>query len=316
MFQGKVTFLLVPPSDNNLKSFESWSVGGKQDNGFFADTVEHCSRLTLEAGHTLFIPSGWIYAIYTWEDTIAFSGNFLHSYAMEKQLQIAHLEEVLHLPARARFPFFTELLWFVLDRYIHCVLGKTFLDLPEEEKRRIRLEKGEAVDPNEEVFKLAAGHASPPEKMHLTVAELNGIKFAVMYLHHLPASKKNVPLLLPDPIGIVKGIRNTVLEHKDDCPDQAVSGKYVLRWGNHNVVKKSRKVGKSEGTGSSKRKSMDPGAMKVLQKRMSGANRRRRVRCKTCPACVGGDCRSCVYCKDMVKYGGPGRMKQTCEKVN
>ena len=23
---------------------------------------------------------------------------------------------------------------------------------------------------------------------------------------------------------------------------------------------------------------------------------------------------SCVYCKDMTKYGGPGRMKQTCEK--
>ena len=44
-------------------------------------------------------------------------------------------------------------------------------------------------------------------------------------------------------------------------------------------------------------------------------NRRRRVRCKTCSACVGGDCRACVYCKDMAKYGGPGRMKQTCERV-
>ena len=26
------------------------------------------------------------------------------------------------------------------------------------------------------------------------------------------------------------------------------------------------------------------------------------------------DCKLCVYCKDMTKYGGPGRMKQTCEK--
>ena len=29
---------------------------------------------------------------------------------------------------------------------------------------------------------------------------------------------------------------------------------------------------------------------------------------------MGGDCKLCVYCKDMTKYGGPGRMKQTCEK--
>jgi F-box/leucine-rich repeat protein 10/11 len=43
-------------------------------------------------------------------------------------------------------------------------------------------------------------------------------------------------------------------------------------------------------------------------------NRRRRVRCKNCEACLGNDCRACTYCQDMTKYGGPGRMKQTCEK--
>lgn len=44
-------------------------------------------------------------------------------------------------------------------------------------------------------------------------------------------------------------------------------------------------------------------------------NRRlRRVRCKTCEACLVGDCKQCVYCKDMTRYGGPGRMKQTCKK--
>ena len=34
-------------------------------------------------------------------------------------------------------------------RYVHCLTGKTHLDLPEEEKRRIRLEKGENIDPNQ-----------------------------------------------------------------------------------------------------------------------------------------------------------------------
>ena len=33
--------------------------------------------------------------------------------------------------------------------------------------------------------------------VHLSPTELRGIKYVVMYLHHLPASKKNVPLMLP-----------------------------------------------------------------------------------------------------------------------
>ncbi len=37
-----------------------------------------------------------------------------------------------------RFPFFTEMLWYALDRYVHCLLGHSHLDLPEEEKRRIK----------------------------------------------------------------------------------------------------------------------------------------------------------------------------------
>lgn len=40
--------------------------------------------------------------------------------------------------------------------------------------------------------------------------------------------------------------------------------------------------------------------------------RRRRTRCKKCEACTRHDCGECVYCQDMVKFGGSGRAKQTC----
>ncbi|MEE6528577.1 hypothetical protein FKM82_031066 [Ascaphus truei] len=43
----------------------------------------------------------------------------------------------------------------------------------------------------------------------------------------------------------------------------------------------------------------------------SGA-RRRRVRCRKCQACLQRECGACHYCKDMKKFGGPGRMKQSC----
>merc|ERR1719384_1540412 len=81
-------------------------------------------------------------------------------------------------------------------------------------------------------------------QVHLSASELNGIKYVVMYLHHLPASKKNVPLMLPDPIGVIKDIRQLVLEHKDDNKELAITGKYVLRWNESDDVdhvKKPRK---------------------------------------------------------------------------
>ena len=37
-------------------------------------------------------------------------------------------------------------------------------------------------------------------------------------------------------------------------------------------------------------------------------------RCGNCKACTAPDCRKCVYCLDMKKYGGPGTKKQRCMK--
>jgi F-box/leucine-rich repeat protein 10/11 len=49
--------------------------------------VEKCGMVTLEVGSTFFIPSGWIHAVYTPEDSLVFGGNFLHSFAIEKQIR-------------------------------------------------------------------------------------------------------------------------------------------------------------------------------------------------------------------------------------
>uniref|UniRef100_A0A8C5G7M0 F-box/LRR-repeat protein 19-like n=1 Tax=Gouania willdenowi TaxID=441366 RepID=A0A8C5G7M0_GOUWI len=50
-------------------------------------------------------------------------------------------------------------------------------------------------------------------------------------------------------------------------------------------------------------------------KALSGAGggaRRRRTRCRRCQACTRTECGECHFCKDMKKFGGPGRMKQSC----
>lgn len=176
-------------------------MSGKQSQTFFGDLVEACSRIQLTAGNTFFIPSGWIHAVYTPQDSLIFGGNYLHSFAMEKQLQVAHIEEVTRVPQKFRFPFFTEMLWYLLDRYIHCIYGRTHLDLPDDEKRRLRLEKGENIDPNKEFLKMTGLSADDLSRgsgsfnnhrshVHLLDSELHGIKYVVMYLHHLPVIKR------------------------------------------------------------------------------------------------------------------------------
>jgi len=68
-------------------------LSGKQGESFFGDEVEECARVYLAQGHTFFIPSGWIHAVYTPKDSLVFGGNFLHSFGIEKQLKIAAVEE-------------------------------------------------------------------------------------------------------------------------------------------------------------------------------------------------------------------------------
>lgn len=53
-------FWLIPPTEQNLELYENWTLSGKQSDMFFADQVEGCQRIALDAGNTFFIPTGRI----------------------------------------------------------------------------------------------------------------------------------------------------------------------------------------------------------------------------------------------------------------
>lgn len=48
---------MIPPTSENFELFEEWCASSSKST-FFADEVKSCQRLTLDAGSTLFIPSG------------------------------------------------------------------------------------------------------------------------------------------------------------------------------------------------------------------------------------------------------------------
>lgn len=193
-------FWLIPPTDKNLQLYEKWVLSGKQSAVFFGDTVEKCARVYLTAGNTFMIPTGWIHAVYTPTDTLVFGGNFLHSFGIVKQLKCAQLEDITKVPLKFRYPFFTEILWYTLSKYVYVLLGKSHLE-------------GEP-DRNEDIKN--APH------VHLTHYELYGLKEIVLYLYALPPQKKNVPILVKDPVALIKDVRTLVEYHCKDNPQVSI----------------------------------------------------------------------------------------------
>ena len=323
--KGFKVLWLVPPTDKNLLLYEDWSKD-EDKSEFFGDTAEGCFRVDLPAGSTLFLPSGWIHAVFTPKDTIVFSGSFLHSFSIERQIKVCFIEDSLRVPDRFRFPFNTEMLWYVLDRYVTCLTGQSHLDLPEEEKRRLRLEKGEHIDPNKEFLNPGLSEEAPSvpsHHVHLTQPELRGLTLILFYLHSRRVDQQDVPVLIPDPLALLLSVKKLLETHKDDCPDKAVTGQYILRWTEDDDVEEDCKSKKliPNPADYQDRLPDNPFQQKFLKasagfKRDSQgsmeAPRRRRARCGSCGGCKETDCGKCPACRDMPKNGGPGRLKQSC----
>nr|CAD7572739.1 unnamed protein product [Timema californicum] len=200
--RGKKIFWLIPPTEHNLELYEQWLDSEKSPSTFLGDKVEKCGRCILSPGETLLIPSGWLHAVYAQRDTLMFGGKFLHSFGIDAQLKVARLEKIRRRPRSSRYPLFTEMLWFVLEGYVHRLLGHSYCS--EEAKTEVE---------------------SDICHTHLTPQELHGLKSIVLFLHILPANEKNVPQSIKDPIGLIKDVRTLVEQHRHDDHTLAITGK-------------------------------------------------------------------------------------------
>uniref|UniRef100_A0A672QHN9 [histone H3]-dimethyl-L-lysine(36) demethylase n=1 Tax=Sinocyclocheilus grahami TaxID=75366 RepID=A0A672QHN9_SINGR len=302
ILQGCKVFWLIPPTPQNLELYENWVLSGKQGDIFLGDKATDCQRIELKQGYTFIIPSGWIHAVYTPVDTLVFGGNFLHSFNIPMQLHISSIEDRTRVPAKFRYPFYYEMCWYVLERYLYSITNTSHL-IPEFQKYSLGIGlKREGSD-----CEILNGHAkderddgdapSPPNapgvKLHLTPFELEGLWHLVGKLESLPSHKNCVPSGIHNAAALLHDIRALLKEHANDIPKLSYTGKPIVRW--------------------PKRLATTP----VIPRPVKPASnmsvlRRRRVRCKRCEACRRTECGDCNFCRDMKKFGGPGKLKQTC----
>lgn len=118
---GSKTFLMYPPTNKNLDIYTSWCLHPNQNYMWFGDfaktykgksyTPSGGFKVTLCPGDLFLIPSGWIHAVYTPEDSLVIGGNFLTLMDLPMHLHIYEIEKVTRVPAKFRFPMFNKVLW-------------------------------------------------------------------------------------------------------------------------------------------------------------------------------------------------------------
>ena len=123
IISGKKDFLLLPPTETNMKLYEEWLCRKDQNDIFFPDyssngiRPESCVKVTLEQGNTFIIPTGWIHAVYTPVDSLVIGGNFLHGLDMKGQIDVNSIESRTRVPKKFRFPFFKQIMLYAAKEY-------------------------------------------------------------------------------------------------------------------------------------------------------------------------------------------------------
>ncbi|XP_072566089.1 lysine-specific demethylase 7B isoform X1 [Paramormyrops kingsleyae] len=110
---GEKIFYLIKPTQANLALYEEWSSSPNQSEVFFGEKVDKCYKCVVRQGTTLLIPTGWIHAVLTSQDCMAFGGNFLHNLNIGMQLRCYEMERRLKTPDLFKFPYFEAICWYV-----------------------------------------------------------------------------------------------------------------------------------------------------------------------------------------------------------
>ncbi|RLV91103.1 JmjC domain-containing histone demethylation protein 1 [Spathaspora sp. JA1] len=127
--QGCKNFLMYPPTESNLDLYTSWCLEPNQNFIWFPEytmiknkqriTPSSGVKITLNEGDLFIIPSGWIHAVYTPQDSIVIGGNYLTINDMITQLKINQIEKLIKVPSRFKFPMFNKVLWLTGYYYLN-----------------------------------------------------------------------------------------------------------------------------------------------------------------------------------------------------
>ena len=116
--KGKKVFFFIPPTKQNLKKYEDWCLSPNQGHDWLGEQVKECYRVDLSPGDTMLIPSGWIHAVWTPEDSLVIGGNFLTRMHYGMQIKVLEIEKNTKVALQFRYPFFQKIMWLTTIKYL------------------------------------------------------------------------------------------------------------------------------------------------------------------------------------------------------
>ncbi|KAI4819652.1 hypothetical protein KUCAC02_004892 [Chaenocephalus aceratus] len=309
ILRGGKVFWLIPPTPQNLEMYENWVLSGKQGDIFLGDKCFDCQRIELKQGNTFIIPSGWIHAVYTPEDTLVFGGNFLHSFNIPMQLNIYSIEDRTRVPAKFRYPFYYEMCWYVLERYLYCQTNISHLT-PEFKKYSlgVGLTKADMENIDSNKNGTSNGVDSDTENKEIKEEALEGLWNLLGKLEGLPEQKKCVPVGILNPDALLDDMKTLLKGHVNDDAKLSYTGEPIVKW----PKRPSWYQPPTPPPPVIYRPRLGTKPLRSIKRSSISALRRRRVRCKRCAAAAGKSAAPASFCHDMRKFGGPGRMKKGC----
>lgn len=118
ILRGKKTFFFIPPTTANLKAYQDWNDSPEQNFTWLPKLCDKCYRVDLSEGDTMLIPSGWIHAVWTPENSLVIGGNFLTRMHYLNQFRVFDIEKANKTAQKFRYPHFQKVMWYAVMKYL------------------------------------------------------------------------------------------------------------------------------------------------------------------------------------------------------
>ncbi|QNP99291.1 YALIA101S03e13476g1_1 [Yarrowia lipolytica] len=115
VLKGRKSFMFIRPTARNLAAYSQWCLSADQNVVFLPDVLSPDSDIYtvhLSPGDTMYIPSGWIHAVHSPQDSLVVGGNFITPLNMKTQIDIAGIEVRTKVPMKFRYPLFAGVMWY------------------------------------------------------------------------------------------------------------------------------------------------------------------------------------------------------------
>ncbi|KAL6940595.1 hypothetical protein ACO0QE_004504 [Hanseniaspora vineae] len=115
VINGEKWFLLYPMSEKNLEEYTKWCNSGLQNDIFLGSRLTEGKSFKIHSGELFLIPTGYIHAVYTPQNTYVIGGNYLTLDNLEKHIDVHELEVQLNVPRKFRFPEFDRIMVYIAE---------------------------------------------------------------------------------------------------------------------------------------------------------------------------------------------------------